>query len=333
MKKAQNSKKGGQGQPGNLSGGAQKRKKKSKTSTTLVWALRTYNSWSPLPSAKDKKGIPHHITFGTWGTTLRERKLKRVKPEYLTRCEEERTRGFKLRLPLSDEKLLKAYKLKMRVKRETRERSSHNIIEAAGVSPTRKTTANQRQKVAVEGRVRRATVRQDRLDEAARTFDPGAQRTCIALLVLLSLLPQAVPIAGAALVALPALALLLLTLTVSNAVVILSRRWEIIGVSPPKKVLSVVKKETHHEKYIRLRLEVIALEKKATYQINKEGWNTRRGRVRDATWLRGTATRCLVALTVLPTIWSPPSFDNAPPCLALLLVAFLALQLMSIASD
>ena len=81
-----------------------------------------------------------------------------------------------------------------------------------------------------------------------------------------------------------------------------------------------------------LRLEDIAREKKVTHQVDKEGWNTRRGLVRDATWLHGTAARCLVALTVLPTIWSPPSLGDAQPCLALLLVTLLASHLSSIAS-
>ena len=91
------------------------------------------------------------------------------------------------------------------------------------------------------------------------------------MLVLLSLLPQAVRITGAALVILPALAVLLLTLAVSNSVVILSRRWEMIADPPPKKVPAIVNKETHHEKYIRLRLEYIAREKKVTHQVNQEG--------------------------------------------------------------
>ena len=144
VQKPSNTKKGGQGQSGELPGRAQRRKKKGKSSTTLVWALRTYNSWSPLPPANDNTGILRPITFGTRWTTLRERRLMRVTPGYLTRCEKERTRRVKLRRPLSDEDLLKAYNNNMRAKRENREESFNNIIEAAGVSPTRKTAANQR---------------------------------------------------------------------------------------------------------------------------------------------------------------------------------------------
>ena len=70
-----------------------------------------------------------------------------------------------------------------------------------------------------------------------------------------------------------------------------------------------------------------------THQVNKEGWNNRRGLLRDATWLHGAAARCLVALSVRPTVWSQPSLGDAQPCLALFLVTVLASHLSSIASD
>ena len=134
VQKPSNTKKGGQGQSGELPGGAQRRNKKGKSSTTLVSASRTYNSSSSLPPAKDNTGILHPITFDTRWTTLRERRLKRGKPGYLTRCEKEWTRRVKLRRPLSDEELLKAYTNKMQAKRENRKGSFNIIIEAAGVS-------------------------------------------------------------------------------------------------------------------------------------------------------------------------------------------------------
>ena len=179
---------------------------------------------------------------------------------------------MKLIRPYTDDKLLNAYDEKMRAKRADRYQSPSNVNNSSGNNLDRKATTAQRQNVAKEGLVRRRTVRQEHLDEATRTFDSGAQRTCSGLLVLLSFLPQAIPIAGAASATLPVLTILLLTLATSSSVMFLSRRWE--TVTAAKKVTVVAKRKTHHEQYIFLRFKTMGCANKTVQRVNKTGWES-----------------------------------------------------------
>ena len=54
--------------------------------------------------------------------------------------------------------------------------------------------------------------------------------------------------------------------------------------------------------------------------------------MRDTTWLHRTAARCVVALSVIPTVWPDQSLGDVQGCLALLLATLLISQLSHVAS-
>ena len=54
--------------------------------------------------------------------------------------------------------------------------------------------------------------------------------------------------------------------------------------------------------------------------------------MRDTTWLHRTAARCVVALSVIPTVWPDQSLGDVQGCLALLLATLLISQLSHVPS-